>query len=87
MDNMLAGRICWTPEYDAKTVWGGTEESRRGCQEEEWTGTFQNILPQSSDLFNGQIKHYLKIYTFYFSPNLPYITIYITTMFYLLTIL
>ena len=33
---------------------------------------------KSSDLFNGKIKYYLKIYTFDLSLNLPYITIYIT---------
>ena len=32
------------------------------------------IFSQSSDLFNGQINYYLKIYTFDLSLNLPYIT-------------
>ena len=40
----------------------------------------------TADLFNGQIKYYLKIYTFGSSLNLTYITIYITTMFHLMTI-
>ena len=44
-------------------------------------------LLQSSDIFlMAKINYYLKIYTFDISLNLPYIIIYITTMFHLLTI-
>ena len=48
--------------------------------------TFKRKLSQFNNLFNGQIKYYLKIYTFDLSLNVPYITIYITTMFHILTI-
>ena len=44
-------------------------------------------MSQNIDPFHGHIKYYLNIYTFYFSLNLPYITICITTMFYLLMIM
>ena len=37
-------------------------------------------------LFNGQINYFLKIYIYIFSINLPYITIYITTVFHLWTL-
>ena len=36
--------------------------------------SLKTILSQSSDLLNGQINYYLKMYTFDLSLNLPYIT-------------
>ena len=48
--------------------------------------TFKSILTQSTDLFNGQLKYCLKIYTFDLFLNLPYIAIYITTMVFVLNI-
>ena len=42
---------------------------------------FKSILSQSMDLFNNQIKYKLKIYTLDLSLNLPYIIIYLITMF------
>ena len=47
---------------------------------------FKSKLSQSSDLFGSRINYYSEMFTFDLSLNLPDITIYITTMFYLLTI-
>ena len=47
--------------------------------------SLKSILSYCIDLFNGEIKHYLKIYTFDLTLNLPNITIYINTMLCLLT--
>ena len=40
--------------------------------------TVKSMLSQSNDLFNGQIKYYLKIYTFEMSLNLSYTSHYVS---------